>query len=188
MDELDLRNQQHPICPACGYDLVGSIEGEHGICPECGEPFQSRRLRRLAREPGWTFASGLRRGVRMVLRRTALFSVVWIAVLVVAAFVVRGLADTGNVFAVALVGVIGFGLTFGGGSIGWMVARDWEAQTGIRGVTVAAALSVWSWLVIGLSVGLMMQLGLLTDTAAFLGLVACATSTLLVIHGIFLND
>ena len=59
----------HPLCPDCGYDLIGSVRAGGRVCPECGCDFTVGELARAARQ-NWTPAIGYRRAVTALVIRS----------------------------------------------------------------------------------------------------------------------
>jgi len=62
-------DRPHPLCPDCGYDLVGSVRSGGRICPECGCAFTIGELARAAKQ-NWTPAIGYRRAVTSLVIRS----------------------------------------------------------------------------------------------------------------------
>ena len=60
-------SRRHPVCPQCGYDLVGTVEAGRARCPECGYEFSLAELRRQGRRGDWTVWAGLRRAAAVLL-------------------------------------------------------------------------------------------------------------------------
>ena len=63
------RERTHPLCPECGYDLVGSVRAGGRVCPECGCDFTIGELARAAQQ-NWTPAIGYRRAVTSLIIRS----------------------------------------------------------------------------------------------------------------------
>src|SRR6185436_13617232 len=89
LDQRDLK-RRHPLCPACGYDLVASIAANKRVCPECGEEFALDELNWEKRRGDWNLGTALLLGGRalglrsvisfpvvIALASLALLSVVW---------------------------------------------------------------------------------------------------------------
>ena len=53
LDQRDVK-RRHPLCPACGYDLVASIAAKKRVCPECGETFTLEDVNWERRAGDWT--------------------------------------------------------------------------------------------------------------------------------------
>ena len=60
-------SRHHPLCPDCGYDLLGSVDARRRVCPECGYEFTLDELSRRGRTGDWTPAHGYRRAVTVLL-------------------------------------------------------------------------------------------------------------------------
>jgi hypothetical protein len=66
--------RRDPLCPACGYNLVGSPRAPVMTCPECGEEFPSAEVR-WSRLPGdWTPLKGVLLAARFLVSRSLLAS------------------------------------------------------------------------------------------------------------------
>jgi hypothetical protein len=65
----DLR-RRHPLCPACGYDLVATVAASKRICPECGAAFELADLNYEVRKGDWTASTALGRALRVLFVRS----------------------------------------------------------------------------------------------------------------------
>lgn len=74
IDQRDLK-RRHPLCPACGYDLVATLAADKRVCPECGEPFSPSQLNWEIRPGDWSAATAIRFGVRALAKRTLLATI-----------------------------------------------------------------------------------------------------------------
>jgi hypothetical protein len=78
--EGKFRQQRHPLCPGCKYDLVATVQANRRVCPECGYEFEMYELSGEKRPGDWTFGIGLRRAFIFLLVRSLLILPVWVAI------------------------------------------------------------------------------------------------------------
>jgi hypothetical protein len=124
-------SKRHPLCPGCGYDLVGTVAEDRRVCPECGRAFTRDELRRAPAPDEWTPARGLRRLVVVAALRSAACFPAWVGLLVVASILCawgEGLSRAGAVLVwmlcVSLVAV-------GGAVVGAVAGRRIDETAGI---------------------------------------------------------
>ena len=126
--------RHHPLCPDCGYDLLGTVAGGTRICPECGASFTLAELAQGPKEI-WTMAKGYRRAVTVL----AVRSLVCLGVCTGLAMLVTPALYTPPYWGVVLIlSIAGFGL-------GLVLCFDLPAHARLDGPMLAVVPAVFAW-------------------------------------------
>ncbi len=171
---------RHHLCPGCGYDLVATLAAHGRRCPECGYEFEMHELVPETREGDWTPWRGVRSASRVLLVKGALGAAAWALVLTLN----HHLALSG--FPRLLVGLA---VLATGAAVGWVLAHRIDEHLGFAGLGVAAALTCFAMLVLGLGTTIAIQVGGVRSSDTMLALlVSCLASAGFITKKAFLDD
>ena len=174
MTTLDRR--QHPCCPDCGYDLLGTVDAGGRVCPECGEAFT---LAELAEGRAWTPAGGYRRAAMVLAVRSL---VCFPACIGLARLVTPALASPPYWGAVLILSLAGFGL-------GVVLCFDLQAHAGLDGLGLAALATgvAWGNVLAAVAISHFLLMRLPDWTAAFAQMAVGAFATLWIFRQMVLD-
>ncbi len=136
------RERTHPLCPDCGYDLVGSVHAGGRVCPECGCSFTIQDLARAAKQ-NWTPAIGYRRAVTSLTIKSLLILPVCTGLL----WLVTPALWAPRYWVVVLV------LAIGGFVLGFVVCRNLPERTGLASPVLGLVAAAFVWVVVLTSAG-----------------------------------
>ncbi len=122
----------HPLCPTCGYDLVGTVAARRRTCPECGNDFTPAGP---AGTRQWTPWTGVRRVTLTLLWRSVVGGLLcagldWLIIPESSSPPYWGMA-----FVLALAGV----------ALGWSLTFDLSLHAGFASPWLAALAAVFAW-------------------------------------------
>ncbi len=163
--------RRHPLCPACGYDLVGTVAEGGTRCPECGSEFRLHELVRQRLPGDWTPWRGLRIAAGVLALRSALCLPLWAGFVWLMAMGLNSIPLDWRLF-----GVLAIGCVIPGVMVGRFLGRDLAERAGFAGVVVSLLGSAFAWAVVALGVLLAGMLVPLTGWA--IGCVAFTTGGL----------
>jgi len=129
------RERSHPLCPDCGYDLVGSVHAGGRVCPECGCNFTISELARAAKQ-NWTPAIGYRRGVTSLIVKSLIILPVCTGLLWLVTPALWAPPYWGVVFMLAIAGFV----------VGFVACLNLAERTGLTSpmIGLVAAAFVWA--------------------------------------------
>ncbi len=122
IDQRDLK-RRHPLCPACGYDLVATLAADKRVCPECGEGFSPSQLDWERRPGDWTALTAIRFGVRALATRTILAMMAATLLSAATLWLADHDAPRFATFAVALIQIV---------ALGWVISRRLQEDAGFE--------------------------------------------------------
>ena len=126
--------RHHPLCPDCGYDLLGTVAGGGRVCPECGVSFTLAELAE-GRTETWTPAKGYRRAATVL----AVRSLVCLPVCTgLAMLVTPALYSPPYWGAVLILSIAGFAL-------GFILCFNLSAHTGLSGPMLVPVAAGCAW-------------------------------------------
>ncbi len=126
--------RHHPLCPDCGYDLLGTVAGGTRICPECGASFTLAELAQGPKEI-WTTAKGYRRAVTVL----AVRSLVCLGVCTGLAMLVTPALYSPPYWGAVLI------LSLAGFALGFILCFNLSAHTGLSGPRLAPVAVGFAW-------------------------------------------
>ena len=129
---MDLK---HPLCPDCGYDLVGSVHMDKGVCPECGCEYTRRELARTIQQQ-WTPAVGYRRAVTSLMVKSLIILPLCTVILCLATPSLYAPPYWGAVLVLAIAGYV----------LGFVVCLNLPARTGLAGPMLGLVAAAFVWL------------------------------------------
>jgi len=128
-------DRPHPLCPDCGYDLVGSVRGGGRVCPECGCDFTIGELARATRQ-NWTPAIGYRRAVTSMIIKSLIILPVCTGLLWIVTPALSAPRYWGVVLVLALAGFV----------LGFIVCRNLVERTGLATPMLGLVAAAFVWL------------------------------------------
>ena len=131
------RERTHPLCPDCGYDLVGSVRAGGRVCPECGCDFTMGELARAAKQQ-WTPAIGYRRAVTSLLIKSLLILPACTGLLCI---VTPALWQPRYWGAVLVLAIAGFGM-------GFLACLNLAERTGLASPVLGVIAAAFVWVVV----------------------------------------
>jgi len=128
------RDRSHPLCPDCGYDLVGSVRAGGRVCPECGCDFTMGELARAARQ-NWTPAIGYRRAVTSLTIKSLIILPVCTGLFGLVTPVLRHPPYWGAVLVLAIAGFV----------VGFVVCVNLPERAGTASPTLGLVAAAFVW-------------------------------------------
>ena len=127
------RQQRHPLCPQCRYDLIATVEAGRHICPECGYEFEAWELRGKKRPGEWTMWTGLRRVLVSLMLRSLIILPLWAGLVWVLSSVLANITLGGRGFTgIAII------LTIPGIAIGHVLMTGLADRAGFQSMLLGA--------------------------------------------------
>ncbi len=136
---MDLK---HPLCPDCGYDLVGSVHTGGGVCPECGCEYTRREVARIARQQ-WTPAIGYRRAVTSLTIKSLILLPLCTVLLCLVTPALWLPPYWGAVLVLAIAGYV----------FGFVVCLNLHERTGLAGPVLGLVAAAFVWLDVLTAIG-----------------------------------
>ena len=137
-------SRHHPLCPDCGYDLLGSVDARRRVCPECGYEFTLVELSQRGRKGDWTRAPGHRRAVTALLVK----SLASLPVCTVLLWLVTPALASPPYWGVVLV------LAVAGFVLGFALCVNLAAYAGCVGPWLAVLAMGSAWAIVGAAAGI----------------------------------
>ena len=131
---LDL---QHPLCPDCGYDLVGSVHMGGGVCPECGCKYTLGKSAQALQQQ-WTPAVGYRRAVTSL----AIKSLILLPVCTVGLCIITPALWLPPYWITILV------LAIAGYAMGFVICLNLSERSGLASPMLGLVAAVFVWAVV----------------------------------------
>ncbi len=128
------RDRPHPLCPDCGYDLVGSVHAGGRVCPECGCDFTIHDLARAVQQ-NWTPAIGYRRAVTSLIIKSLIILPVCTGLLWLVTPALWAPRYWGIVLVLAIAGCV----------LGFVVCRNLVVRTGLAGPMLGLVAAAFVW-------------------------------------------
>jgi hypothetical protein len=128
-------DRPHPLCPDCGYDLVGSVRGGGRVCPECGCDYTIGQLARAVQQ-NWTPAIGYRRAVTSLVIKSLIILPVCTGLL----WLVTPALGASRYWGVVLV------LAIAGFALGYIACLNLVERTGLASPMLGLVAAAFIWL------------------------------------------
>lgn len=172
-------SRHHPLCPDCGYDLLGSVDARRRVCPECGYEFTLDELSGRGRTGDWTPAHGYRRAVTVLLVKSLVSLPVCTALLWLVTPALASPPYWGVVFVLAIAGFV----------LGFVLCVNLADDAGFAGPWLAVLAVGCAWSIVVAAAGISHALRPLPGwMALYAQMTVAAFAGLWIVKGIFLDD